>query len=326
MFLALGAGGYLFAAGQVEEGSAGFTAGMFHLMNHAFFKGLLFLCAGAVIHAVHTEDMRLMGGLRSKMKITSLAMLVGALSISGIPPLSGFWSKDEVLASAFNAGSVQWAFYLLWAMGVVTAFLTAFYMFRLWFMTFSGPQGEAAHHAHDAPKSMSVPLIVLAVFAFGSGLVVLFGLGGVVYFDVPEIKSALDVLAATFGDPLTYVSIAAAVLGITLAYFVYYKKSVSLARFAQGGSKKVYDLLLNRYYFPKGYDAFGMKVTYGFARAVDWFDQKVIDGIVNGFSYLAVKSGAGLRKAQTGLVQTYATVIVAGLTVLLLLLYLFGGR
>ncbi|MDD1770817.1 MAG: NADH-quinone oxidoreductase subunit L [Methanomassiliicoccales archaeon] len=326
MFLALGAGGYLFAAGQVEEGSAGFTAGVFHLMNHAFFKGLLFLCAGAVIHAVHTEDMRLMGGLRSKMKITSLAMLIGALSISGIPPLSGFWSKDEVLATAFNAGSVQWTFYLLYAMGVVTAFLTAFYMFRLWFMTFSGPKSEAAHHAHEAPKSMSLPLIVLSIFAFGSGLVVLFGLGGVVYFDVPEIKSALDVLAATFGDPLTYISIVAAVLGITLAYFVYYKKSMSLAWSTQGAKKKVYDLLLYRYYFPKGYDAFGIKVTYGIARAVDWFDQKVIDGIVNGFSYLAVRSGAGLRKAQTGMVQTYATVIVAGLTVLLLLLYLFGGR
>ncbi len=325
MFLALGAGGYLFAAGQVEEGSAGFTAGMFHLMNHAFFKGLLFLCAGAVIHAVHTEDMRLMGGLRSKMKITSLAMLIGALSISGIPPLSGFWSKDEVLATTFAAGAEQWAFYLLYIMGVVTAFLTAFYMFRLWFMTFSGEQGEAAHHAHEAPKSMSVPLIILAIFAFGSGLVVLFGLGGVVFFDVPEIKSALDVLTATFGDPLTYISIAAAVLGITLAYFVYYKKSVSLAWSTQGAKKKVYDLLLYRYYFPRGYDAFGVKVIYGASRAVDWFDRKVIDGMVNGFSYLAVRGGQGLRKVQTGVVQMYATVIIAALTVILLLVYVFGG-
>ena len=326
MFLALGAGGYLFAMGQTVEGSAGYTAGIFHLMNHAFFKGLLFLCAGAVIHAVHTEDMRLMGGLRSKMKITSLAMLIGALSIAGIPPLSGFWSKDEVLASAYTAGSVQPAFYLLYIMGVVTAFLTAFYMFRLWFMTFTGEQKEAAHHAHEAPKSMSIPLIILAIAAAISGLVVLFGLSGVIYFDVPmEIKSALDVLGETFGDPLTYISIVAAVLGITLAYFVYYKKSVSLAWSTQGAKKKVYDLLLYRYYFPKAYDAFGVKVIYGFSRAVDWFDRKVIDGIVNGFSYLAVRSGQGLRKVQTGVVQMYATVIIAGLAVILLLVYLFGG-
>jgi len=325
MFLALGAGGYMLALGMKAEGSAGFTAGMFHLINHAFFKALLFLGAGAVIHAVHTEDMNKMGGLRSKMKITSLVMLIGALSISGIPPLSGFWSKDEILATVFTAGSENWVFLLLYAMGVVTAFLTAFYMFRLWFMTFTGHGGEATHHAHEAPKTMTVPLMILACFAFGSGLVVLFGLGGVVFFEEAEIKSAMDVLVGTFGDPLTYVSIAVAALGIGLAYLAYYKKSLSLNRFATGGSKRFYDLLLNRYYFPQGYNAFGVKVVYGFSRLVDWFDQKVIDGIVNGISFVAVRSGQGLRKVQTGMVQTYATVVVAALSVILLLLYLIGG-
>ena len=143
MFLALGAGGYMIATANFSEaaaemGNAGYMAGMFHLMNHAFFKALLFLSAGAVIHAVHTEDMRLMGGLSKKLKITSFVMLIGALSIAGIPPLSGFWSKDEVLAAVYNAGSVNIWFYLLYVMGIVTAFLTAFYMFRLWFMTFKG--------------------------------------------------------------------------------------------------------------------------------------------------------------------------------------------
>ncbi|HTY46696.1 MAG TPA: NADH-quinone oxidoreductase subunit L [Methanomassiliicoccales archaeon] len=325
MFLALGAGGYVLSQGLVAEGSAGFTAGMSHLMNHAFFKALLFLSAGAVIHAVHTEDMRLMGGLSKKMKITSFVMLIGALSIAGIPPLSGFWSKDEVLATVYNAGAVNWAFYLLYVMGVVTAFLTAFYMFRLWFMTFSGHESEAAHHAHEAPKVMSVPLMILAVFAFASGLIVLFGFGGVVFFQEADVRTAADVFTAVFSEWTTYVSIAAALLGITLAYLVYKKKSVSLDWATKGACKKVYDLLLFRYYFPQAYDAFGTQVIYGLARLTDWFDRKIVDGAVNGISFVAVRLGQVLRKIQTGMVQTYAMVIVGALAVILLLMYVFGG-
>ncbi|HXK36844.1 MAG TPA: NADH-quinone oxidoreductase subunit L, partial [Candidatus Paceibacterota bacterium] len=151
MILGLGAGGFIL----LSSGSAvGYSASTFHLMNHAFFKALLFLCAGSVIHAVGTNDMRLMGGLRKKMPITSITMLVGALAIAGIPPLSGFWSKDEVLSSVYHAGSFDATFFLLWAMGVATAFLTAFYMFRMWFMTFVGnPRSE--YHAHESPKLMT---------------------------------------------------------------------------------------------------------------------------------------------------------------------------
>jgi len=169
MFLALGTGGYFFALTQ--EANAGYTSGMFHLMNHAFFKALLFLSAGAVIHAVHTEDMRLMGGLSKKLKITSLVMLIGCISIAGIPPLSGFWSKDEILASVWETGAENPIFYLLYIMGILTAFMTAFYMFRQYFLTFTGePRNhEKFHHAHESPKTMTIPLIVLAALAIVAG-------------------------------------------------------------------------------------------------------------------------------------------------------------
>jgi NADH-quinone oxidoreductase subunit L len=169
MFLALGTGGYLFF--YTQEANIGYTAGMFHLMNHAFFKALLFLSAGAVIHAVHTEDMRLMGGLGKKLKITKWVMLMGCISIAGIPLWSGFFSKDEILAVVFETGAENPLFYLLYIMGTLTAFMTAFYMFRLWFMTFTGePRDHHAYdHAHEAPKVMWVPLAILAVLAVGSG-------------------------------------------------------------------------------------------------------------------------------------------------------------
>ncbi len=339
MFLALGAGGYMIATANLNEaaaemGNAGYMAGMFHLLNHAFFKALLFLSAGAVIHAVHTEDMRLMGGLSKKLKITSFVMLIGALSIAGIPPLSGFWSKDEVLAAVYNAGSANIWFYLLYIMGIVTAFLTAFYMFRLWFMTFKGEGKEATHHAHEAPKSMAVPLMILAVFAFSTGFILMGPDGG-----LPAVIRTVNVdghliagetlglgwIEKLFTEWQTWLSIIVAFSGVGLAYMAYFKKSISVDRFATGGSKKVYDLLLARYGFPRAYDWVGMKVVYGFSRAIDFFDRKVIDGFVNAISRFAVSGSGVLRKVQTGVVQTYAIVIVSALSVILILMYLLGG-
>jgi NADH-quinone oxidoreductase subunit L len=339
MFLALGAGGYMIATANLNEaaaelGNAGYMAGMFHLLNHAFFKALLFLGAGAVIHAVHTEDMRLMGGLSKKLKITSFVMLIGALSIAGIPPLSGFWSKDEVLAAVYNAGSANVWFYLLYIMGIVTAFLTAFYMFRLWFMTFKGEGKEATHHAHEAPKSMAVPLIILAIFAFSTGFVLMGPDGGLpavirtVNIDGQLIAGetlGLGWIEKLFTEWQTWLSIVAAVSGVGLAYMAYYKKSISVDRFATGGSKRVYDMLLARYWFPKGYDWIGMKAVYGFSLAIDLFDRKVIDGVVNAISRFAVAGSGTLRKVQTGVVQTYATVIIAAMSAILFLMYLLGG-
>ena len=238
MFLALGAGGYMIAMAlhgdhHVEElGNAGYIAGMFHLLNHAFFKALLFLSAGAVIHAVHTEDMRLMGGLSKKMKITSFVMLIGCLSIAGIPPL------QRVLVQGRGPGRRMERrarstplFVLLYVMGIVTAFLTAFYMFRLWFMTFKGERKEATHdHAHEAPKSMVVPLMILAVFAFSTGFVLLGPDGG-----LPAVIRTVNVeghliagetlglgwIEKLFTEWQTYLSIVAAVAGVGLAYMAY---------------------------------------------------------------------------------------------------------
>jgi proton-translocating NADH-quinone oxidoreductase chain L len=331
MFLALGTGGYLLAEGIVN---AGYTAGMFHLMNHAFFKALLFLSAGAVIHAVHTEDMRLMGGLGKKLKITSMVMLFGCLSIAGFPLLSGFFSKDEILAVVFEAGEHNPLFYLLYVMALVTAFLTAFYMFRLWYMTFRGePRDHHAYdHAHEAPKVMTGPLVILGFLALFSGLIAI-GLGfeniivptlvGDIEF---EYILPLDTLIETFTHWLTYLSIAAGLGGIAVAYMYYGRKAWNPDVYvATPARRKIYDLLLARYGFTAAYDWIGLKVVYGVAKVVDWLDRKVVDGIVNGIATVTVKLGNVVRKGQTGFVQSYAALVIAGVSLIVILLFLFGG-
>ncbi|OPY33056.1 MAG: F(420)H(2) dehydrogenase subunit L [Methanomassiliicoccales archaeon PtaU1.Bin124] len=359
MFLALGAGGYMFALGLEEgneelmvAGSLGFAAGMFHLMNHAFFKALLFLSAGSVIHYVHTEEMAKMGGLRKHMKVTSLVMLIGSLSIAGIVPLSGFWSKDLILETVWEGRLDSIIFLGLYVLAVLTAFMTAFYMFRMWFLTFAGEEGEATKHAaahhdehhvdshgsdehdhkeshghHEAPWVMLAPLIVLAILAIGSGFALFIGSGftSVIYFEIPYTHDAGYWLEKFFwGESsfLTYISLAAAVLGIALAYFTFYKKRVDAPAIASKPAvKPLYNMLLKRYGFTKGYDYVGEKIVYGFSLALDWFDRKIIDGLVNGFSKLIQRSGAGLRRAQTGFVQTYAGVVAGGAVAMMLLLF-----
>ena len=329
MFLALGAGGYLFA--MTQEANAGYTAGMFHLMNHAFFKALLFLSAGAVIHAVHTEDMRSMGGLSKKLKITPWVMLIGCISIAGIPPFSGFFSKDEILATVFEAGAENAIFYVLFIMGVLTAFMTAFYMFRLWFMTFRGePRDRHAYeHAHESPAVMWAPLVILAVLAFGSGLIGIFT--GFENLLVPEFfhiheHTPLETLKEVFTSALTYISIIAAAAGILLAYLVYDRKSINADIFTAGKFRKgAYDVLLARYGFKAAYDWIGLKVIYGLSKVVDFFDRKVIDSIVNAISAASVKGGNYLRRVQTGFVQTYAAIVVVGILLVAVLLFIFGG-
>ncbi len=325
MTLALGAGGYLFFHGM---GGEGYTASMFHLMNHAFFKALLFLCAGSVIHAVGTEDMRLMGGLSKKMKITSITMLIGAISISGLPPFSGFWSKDEILATVWHAGDVNAMFLLLWLMGLITAFLTAFYMFRLWFMTFAGKPGPASKEAHESPWNMALPLILLGALAFGSGFLLFTGdgFGSAIFFEHAHGAGSLDILSDVFTNPLTYLSIIVAGLGVVLAYLVYYKKSIPADVFVSTPSGRALDrLLANRYGFTAAYDYLAENIFYGFSKVVDYFDIKGIDGVVNGIADSAVGLGQRIRRTQTGLVQNYATFIVAGITALLIVLYLTGA-
>ena len=322
MTLALGAGGYLVV---YADTAGGYSAALFHLMNHAFFKALLFLCAGSVIHAVGTNDMRLMGGLGKKMRITSLTMLVGAIAIAGIPPFSGFWSKDEVLAAVYSAGEFDSLFFLLWAMGIATAFMTAFYMFRMWFMTFAG-EPRSDYHAHESPKLMTVPLMILAALAVTSGFALFIG-DGFGAFSAESIadlyhgghhESAADILSHIFGDPLTYVSLALAVLGILLAYRMYYLPGFDRTRFGLGISGKLQRTLQHRWYISQFYDDFAVKVVYAFSLVADAFDRYVIDGLVNGFAFLGVRSGGVMRRAQSGDVQRYTAIIVVGLCLLLM--------
>jgi NADH-quinone oxidoreductase subunit L len=400
MFLGLGAAGYALALAAAQgthdpHAQEGYSASLFHLMNHAFFKALLFLGAGSVIHAVHTNDMRLMGGLRKAMPITSLTMLLGALSIAGIPPLSGFWSKDAVLESTFLLVEANPVFLGLWVMGIATAFLTAFYMFRLWYMTFHGSprwaavpeeareqhkltEGAVVHESpperspaalapevhggpHESPPVMTSVLGVLALFAVGSGLLI-FPLGGftnLIFFEEAERVGAVEILIRLFARfpavTLTATSLLVALAGIGLATLVY-ARGRPIAAVDRPTGVSVRRVLERRYYFDDFYNGIGTHVVYGFARANDWFDRNVVDGLVNGiatatlalargFDFLdrrvvdgainslslgVTRSGWKLRTRQTGVVQNYVAIIVLGLAIIgvivIVLLPLLGVR
>lgn len=329
MILGLGAGGYLVIH---DQSGAGYSAAVFHMMNHAFFKALLFLCAGSVIHSVGTNDMRLMGGLGRKMPITSITMLVGALAIAGIPPLSGFWSKDEVLSSVYSAGSFHFTFFILWIMGVATAFLTAFYMFRMWFMTFSGSP-RTDYHAHESPKIMTVPLMILTALALTSGSALFIGAGFKEFIQGslgsipinPETETLGEIAAAVFTNPFTYVILGLVIVGILLAYRIYFRSGFNRTVFAAGVPGVFQRALENRWYISKFYDDFAVVIVYGFSKLADLFDRYVIDGIVNGFAYLGARTGNVMRKAQSGDVQRYASLVIVGIVVLLIFLLFVGG-
>ncbi len=332
MILGLGAGGYLVIH---AHSGGGYAAAMFHLMNHGFFKALLFLCAGSVIHAVGTNDMRNMGGLRKRMPITSITMLIGSLAIAGMPPLSGFWSKDEVLAGVYEGGQFDPIFFVLWVLGIATAFLTAFYMFRMWFMTFAG-EPRTAYHAHGSPKIMSVPLMILAGLAVVSGFALFIGdgfksfvEGSISGLDIGTAgEGAIEIAKAVFTDPLTYVTLGLAVAGILLAYRIYFMPGFDRSMFARGVPGKIQKALENRWYISKFYDDFAYEVWYGFSLVADKFDRYVIDGIVNGFAYLGANTGSTIRRAQSGNVQRYTGFVVLGIILLLVfVVYVFpwGG-
>jgi len=248
-------------------------------MTHAFFKALLFLGAGSVIHAVHSNDIRDMGGLYGKMKITAITFVVASLSIAGIFPLSGFWSKDEIVAA--TSGHPIFMFFTL-----AIAFMTAFYMFRLCFLTFTGkPRDQHKFdHAHESPKSMTVPLMVLgflSVFAGWVGLPWLsHGFSSFVFHG--------EAYHAHANYLLMLISTVVAVSGIGLAYAMYYKKAISpdtiVAKF-----KPIYTLLYNKYYFDELYEAAVIQPLMGFSRVLWWFDANIVDGLVNLTGWLTVK-------------------------------------
>ena len=347
MFLALGAGGYMLALGLrdgdsalIAAGAVGFTAGCLHMVNHAFFKALLFLGSGSVIHATGTEDMREMGGLHSKMKITSITMLIGSLSIAGFPLFSGFWSKEIVLETAMHAGGEGVLFTIMWVLAVVTAFMTAFYMFRMWFMTFKGKKGHGAEHCHgESPKTMTLPLIILSVFAAALGVIILFGFDDFITIGINAAgqfqmgsghgHGIAGWLEDIFLSAYTYLTVALVLLAMAVAYIMYSKLSLSPGKFNKDGNSWLYKALANRWWFPQLYDQVGWKLGDAVARGVDFVDTQVVDGTVNALSSSVVGSGESISKMQTGNVRDYAAIVMIGVVVLfaviLALFYFMGG-
>jgi NADH-quinone oxidoreductase subunit L len=330
MFLGLGVGAY--------------AAGLFHVLTHSFFKALLFLCSGCVIHAMSGEqDMRNMGGLRKKMPVTFITMLIGTLAIAGIPGFSGFFSKDEILWQTYSSPQGS---HILWFIGVLAAVMTAFYMFRLIFMTFFNEcraSEEVQHHIHEAPKSMTVPLMVLSVLSiFGGYIGVPEALGGsnvVERFLEPVFGLGKDKLlqAAGGGHPLIHQVVAETVehhsfapeyklmvfttcvvlAGIFASYMLYMRKR-SVPETIAANNPSFYRLLLNKWYVDELYE----KVFIDPLRAFSIFlwkgiDVIVIDGLVNSTAAFFMECGTVCKVSQSGYVQRYAVSFLVGVFVLI---------
>jgi NADH-quinone oxidoreductase subunit L len=358
--------GYMVAA----LGVGAYLAGAFHLITHAFFKSLLFLSAGSVIHGVGTNDMMQMGGLRKKMPITTTVFIIGALALAGVPPFAGFWSKDEILAHAFELGThgnaIAMAVYLMLAVG---AFFTAFYMTRQVFLTFfgEGRDHHAVEHAHESPRVMWMPLAVLAFFATFIGLAnapgiefmqKFVGAGGVL-----GIKEPLE--ATAFNPTIAGSSVVIALAGIALGFLIYgWKPLVSGQRDRLAVLGPIWALLRNKYYLDELYGvviaqkegpagktgtadsvrvqggllilfvgwfarlcaAFDKAIVDGLVNFVGWLgrvigvisawiDHTIVDGVVNAIGIFTDMVGDGLKLLQTGRVQNYLLIAVAGVAI-----------
>ncbi|WP_274654269.1 NADH-quinone oxidoreductase subunit L [Paenibacillus humicola] len=285
-------------------GLGSLTGGVFHLFTHAFFKALLFLGAGSVIHAVHTQNIQEMGGLGRKMKITAWTFGIGALALSGIPPFSGFWSKDAILTAAMHEKPA------LFVVGVAAAFFTAFYMSRLFFLVFTGkPRGES--HAHESPWTMTVPLVVLAVLAVVAGFV-----------QTPWNDTLGTWLnGASEPEPgggglVMVVSIAVGLLGIYLGWLVFVKGTISRDAVSSRAPWLV-RLLERKYYIDELYHYVFVKGLRGIGLLLNAIDDYIVDGIVKLAGGAAVLFGRGGTRLQNGQVQTYGLITVLGLVVLI---------
>ncbi|MFZ3215431.1 MAG: NADH-quinone oxidoreductase subunit L [Candidatus Acidiferrales bacterium] len=330
MFLGLGVGAY--------------AAGVFHLMTHAFFKGLLFLAAGSVIHAMGgDQEMTHMGGLRSKIPVTFWTMLIATLAITGIPGFAGFFSKDEILEAARSGPNANiW----LWLLGLVGAALTSFYMFRLIFLTFFGAPRYDEHkvHVHESPKTMTVPLIFLAILSTVGGWAAAPHLiGGTDYFErflhpvfaayAPPAAAGAEVAAeASAGagimllHALTGWPVIVALLGLLVAWWFYIKSPQTPKKLAES-LRAPYTLVLHKYFVDELYNAAIVQPLLWISTHVLWHfvDEGVIDGTVNGVARVARESGGQLREIQSGNARSYATwVVIGAVGVTVLMLGLWG--
>ena len=292
MMAALGVSGY------GGHDGLGYMASMFHLFTHAFFKALLFLGAGSVIHAVHSNEMDHMGGLHKYMKITSWTFLIACLAIAGIPPFSGFFSKDEILAAAFHHHPV--VFWTLW----IVAGLTAFYMFRLYFRIFrNGERHYDEHHKpHESPLIMTLPLMILAVFSVFSGLI---PFADFISADSMPFHTHIDWLVASM-------SILVAVVGIGVAFVLYFKDSKKPAEIAQSMGV-IYKAALHKFYLDEVWIWFTTTVVFRcICEPIKWFDRHIVDGCMDGLAWTTQKASVAIKGLQSGQVQFYAWVFIFG--------------
>ena len=299
--------GYMF----LGVGVGAFSAGIWHLMTHAFFKALLFLGAGSVIHACYGEqDMRHMGGLWKYAKGTGITLVCASLAISGFPFTSGYFSKDAILSAAY--GHAPWMYWV----GVVTAGMTAFYVWRAFWMTFTGEyKGHRSDHEsdpHESPWSMLGPLVVLAILSLGGGFL----------FNVPKILDSMFPIAEGAEDmTLTYISVAFGLGGIALSYYMYVVNTKVPERIAAslGG---IYTLVYNKYFVDEIYDATVVNPVITGSSTVLWhgMDQGVIDGIVNGVGTESKSIGGLLKQLQSGNIRSYATWVVLGAVALIIVM------
>jgi NADH-quinone oxidoreductase subunit L len=302
--------GYMFAA----VGLGAYAAGIFHLVTHAFFKALLFLGAGSVIHGLSGEqDLRKMGGLAPRMVLTTITMTIGAAGLAGVPGLAGFFSKDDILHAAFTSGH-----HVVWALLLVSAFMTAFYTFRLVFLTFFGAprmSKDVAHHIHESPRVMTIPLVVLAALTGVAGWVM----------GLPSEHAFARFLAPVFplhdaphggltGAMLLVLSVIVVASGLVLAWYMYMTAPVRPERIGHAGTG-VQAALLNAWYFDWLYDRAIVRPLLALYRGVASFDLRVIDGLVNVVGLTVVAWSAVSRRVQTGYVANYALTMLAGAVV-----------
>ena len=313
--------GYMF----VGMGAGAYAAGMFHLTTHAFFKALLFLCAGSVMHALSGElDIFKMGGLRRKMPWTFATLLVGVLALSGVPLLAGFFSKDEILLGAYESGAL-----IPWILGTITAALTAFYAFRLLFVAFYGKprmDKKTQRHLHESPPVMLVPMVILAVLAVLGGYIGLprfLGLGNAIdEFLHPIFADSL--VAAPHAEhvsveiTLMVVSTLAVAGGFVAAYWIYIRNWGLGARMTKS-AQWLYDIVYNKYYVDEAYTEAIVKPLRMLGELmVDAVEERSIDGAVNGVARLVGLAGEGLRRLQTGLVRNYALAMFIGIVAVMI--------